>query len=119
MAKKFNVLIFLIVHPKKNNEAGADCDAVMGSSNITNLADVVLNYSEPKKDQHGDRVLHIWKNRLNGKLDREGMPLWYEEISKRITAVQGVFDWKYGWEDIEEFEPVEDDEDLPFGTMED
>ena len=66
MAKKFNVLIFLIVHPKKNNEAGADCDAVMGSSNITNLADVVLNYSEPKKDQHGDRVLHIWKNRLNG-----------------------------------------------------
>ena len=118
MAKKYEVLIILIVHPKKSNEAGADCDAVMGSSNITNLADIVLNYSEPKKDQHGDRVLQIWKNRLNGKLDREGIPLWYEETSKRISDREGIFDWEYGWERERDFEQVDDGEDLPFGDPE-
>ena len=118
MAKKFEILIFLIVHPKKTNEGGDNCDTVMGSSNITNLADVVLDYAEPKKEQHGDRVLHIWKNRLNGKLDREGMPLWYEEVSKRISPNQGLFDWTYGWEKGEAFETVPEDEELPFGDPE-
>jgi archaellum biogenesis ATPase FlaH len=119
MAKRYEVLIILIVHPRKSNESSADCDAVMGSSNITNLADVVLNYGEPKKDQKGDRVLHIWKNRLNGNTDREGLPLWYESTSKRISALEGLFDWNAGWEDEKDFEPVPEDEELPFGTMED
>lgn len=119
MAKRYEVLIILIVHPRKSNESSADCDAVMGSSNITNLADVVLNYGEPKKDQKGDRVLHIWKNRLNGNTDREGLPLWYENTSKRISALEGLFDWSVGWEDEKDFEPVPEDEELPFGTMED
>lgn len=119
MAKRYEVLIILIVHPRKSNESSADCDAVMGSSNITNLADVVLNYGEPKKDQKGDRVLHIWKNRLNGNTDREGLPLWYESTSKRISALEGLFDWSAGWEGEKDFEPVPEDEELPFGTMED
>ena len=119
MAKRYEVLIILIVHPRKSNESSADCDAVMGSSNITNLADVVLNYGEPKKDQKGDRVLHIWKNRLNGNTDREGLPLWYENTSKRISALEGLFDWSVGWEGEKDFEPVPEDEELPFGTMED
>jgi archaellum biogenesis ATPase FlaH len=119
MAKRYEVLIILIVHPRKSNESSADCDAVMGSSNITNLADVVLNYGEPKKEQKGDRVLHIWKNRLNGNTDREGLPLWYESTSKRISALEGLFDWNAGWEDEKDFEPVPEDEELPFGTMED
>ena len=114
MAKRYEVLIILIVHPRKSNESSADCDAVMGSSNITNLAD-----GEPKKDQKGDRVLHIWKNRLNGNTDREGLPLWYESTSKRISALEGLFDWSAGWEGEKDFEPVPEDEELPFGTMED
>ena len=119
MAKRHEVLIFLIVHPKKNNEAGADCDTVMGSSNITNLADVVLNYSEPKKDRKGDRVLQIWKNRLTGQLERDGIPLWYEASSKRITAMEGIFDWNCGWENtVDDFITVEEDDELPFGELE-
>ena len=122
MAKRHEALIFLIVHPKKNNSDSDDCDAVMGSSNITNLADVVLNYAEPKKDQDGDRVLHIWKNRLNGQVDREGLPLWYEDTSKRISSAHGLFDWECGWEKDDDSDndgfTEPNDEDLPFGDPE-
>jgi len=120
MAKKFNVLVLLIAHPRKGNGYDFDNDDVSGSSNITNLVDVVIRYDEPnhKTDQEGDRVLQIYKNRLTGKIDRNGIPLWFNEASKRISERPDDFSWKYGWETKDSnmpdgFKSASDDE-IPF-----
>ena len=118
MAKQHEVLIMLVAHPRKVSERhDFDNDDVSGSSNITNLCDVILHYSKPKgqpKDSP-ERVLHITKNRNNGRVDYEGTMLYFEEESKRISAAMGVFDWKYGWESPEaKFVSADDLNDIPF-----
>ena len=120
IAKQMNVLIILIAHPKKQNIQKFSNDDVSGSSNITNLCDVVMRYTEPEddaaKDAKADRVLQVYKNRLSGKLNTRGIPLYYEDASKRIAEARERFDWNVGWEsrgkqtlpDASEFEPVEE-----------
>lgn len=101
LAKKYNVLIFLIVHPRKSNGYNFDNDDVAGSSNITNLVDVVLRYGKPKEENvsadTNERVLAVYKNRLTGRTNRDGIKLYYQESSKRISE-DGLFDWELGWE---------------------
>ena len=120
IAKRFNVLIFLIAHPKKNqNGKDFSNDDVAGSSNITNLVDVVLRYDEPSKksNENGDpapeRVLQVFKNRLTGRLNLDGIGLYYQESSKRISESRTDFNWPIGWEEPEDFKPA-DDMDIPF-----
>ena len=98
MARIYNVLIFLVAHPRKTNGSDFDNDDVSGSSNITNLADIVIQYGKPKEDMDGDRTLRIVKNRMTGQLETDGIPLWFEESSKRISDHEGRFSWYYGWE---------------------
>ena len=104
MAKQLNILIILVAHPKKQGYREFSNDDVSGSSNITNLCDVVLRYTRPQKpDNPSDsrvpnRVLQIYKNRLTGKLDKDGIPLYYQESSKRIAESKYRFDWEIGWE---------------------
>jgi hypothetical protein len=91
------VIIFLIAHPRKRKGDGGDFDAddVMGSGNITNAVDVVLNYDiGPKKFDDGspDRVLSVQKNRLTGELTN-GINLWYDPASKRISERRSDFSW--------------------------
>ncbi len=107
IAKQFNVLIFLIAHPKKNQSGKYTFtnDDVAGSSNITNLVDVVLRYDAPNHEQEyddetprPDRVLQVYKNRLTGKVKLDGIGLYYQESSKRISEDKMTFDWELGWE---------------------
>lgn len=127
MAKRFNVLIFLIAHPKKNQSGKYTFsnDDVAGSSNITNLVDVVLRYDIPEKkeeetpDPKPSRVLQVFKNRLTGRLCIDGIGLYYEESSRRISEDSHDFKWKLGWEDpeCEDFVNIEEIElpfDIPF-----
>ncbi len=104
MAKRYDVIILLIVHPRKRTGKTFDNDEVAGSSNITNMADVVMNYSLPKddNDEHPDRILQITKNRLNGRTNYDGIPLWYEEKSKRILEGIGIDNKEFGW-NIDDF----------------
>lgn len=116
MARTMNVVIILVVHPRKANAKDFGNDDVMGSSNITNLAHVVLRYTEPKERSaaNEDRVLQTLKSRLIGRIDRDGIPLWYQESSKRISESQ-TFDWTLGWEtDDTSFMPVENDDEIPW-----
>ena len=113
MSKKYNVLIFLVAHPRKENGSEYDSDDVLGSSNITNLAEVVLRYDEPKKDDTGaPRVLSVLKNRYGGMINRSGIPMYYDERSKRISS-DGKFDWQCGWESCD-FVDVDVPEEIPF-----
>ena len=121
IAKRFNVLIFLIAHPKKNQTGKFNFtnDDVSGSSNITNLVDVVLRYDlPPKKDEDDDtprpqRILQVFKNRLTGKLCLDGIGLYYQESSRRISEDNHTFDWDLGWEDSKTFKSIEEQE-IPF-----
>ena len=122
MAKQYNIIIFLVVHPRKSQgyTKSFQNDDVAGSGNITNLADTILNYTKPKEDDGApdpaERILQITKNRLHGRTDFKGIRLWFEESSKRVTEVQGRFDWELGWEN-HDFVEIEDEDDswLPFG----
>ena len=44
MAKRYNVAIILVVHPRKNRFSTDDTDEVSGSADITNKVDVVMTY---------------------------------------------------------------------------
>ena len=117
MAKSMDVVIFLIAHPRKNNDSEIKNDDVSGSSNITNLCDVVMSYSapDPKKppEDRADRLLSVTKNRLNGELTKNPIHLFYQKSSKRISSDRGCFDWEIGWE--KEFggqDPQQQDDDF-------
>ena len=122
IAKQFNVIIFLVAHPKKNQTGKYDFtnDDVAGSSNITNLVDVVLRYDEPNRkssdeEEHPDRILQVLKNRLTGKLKVDGIGLYYQESSRRIAENNSTFDWELGWEDgCFRSTTTAEDEEVPF-----
>lgn len=119
MAKDFNVLVLLIVHPRKTSQSIMN-DDVAGSANITNLADVVMSYSRPDNEEEAEetRLIRVLKNRLNGKLTKDGIPVLYQEASKRIAEVGQGFDWALGWEKMipQMFHPVAEAEqmEIPF-----
>lgn len=120
IARQFEVIIFLVAHPRKSNASDFRNDDVGGSGNITNLAHMVLNYGDTRdKEDPGDRILQVTKNRLTGITCQKGIPLWFQEASKRITDKEHVFNWRYGWEkekpaDIRMDIETDEDFDIPF-----
>lgn len=121
IAKYLNVLIFLIAHPKKNQSGKYTFsnDDVSGSSNITNLVDVVLRYDAPSKvsdegEVRPDRVLQVFKNRLTGKIKTDGIGLYYQESSKRISENKMTFDWELGWEKDNPSSLATEEAEIPF-----
>ena len=66
-AKKYNVIVHLVAHPRKSMNENITKDDVAGSANITNLADYVTvierNFDETKEY---DASLNILKNRHTG-----------------------------------------------------
>lgn len=99
IARQYEVIIFLVAHPRKSNGYTFRNDDVSGSGNITNLAHMVLNYTDPLNDDDpGDQILQVTKNRLTGRTNMKGIPLWFQESSKRISEVENDFSWRFGWE---------------------
>ena len=100
MAKRQNVAIILVVHPRKNRFSSDDTDEVSGSADITNKVDIVMTYKKVKGLPDDERVLTVSKNRLTGKLavGEKAIPLFYDEASKRISDNRDAFLKSYGWE---------------------
>lgn len=111
MAKKYNVFILLVAHPRKQYGSISN-DDISGSSNITDRADIVLVYGRPKKEKNEKeqelsevvddsvRVLEVLKNRLTGNLamDKKGIKLVFEPGSKRIAEnTKAFFEKTYKW----------------------
>ena len=120
MAKTYEVAIILVAHPKKTKEAFQN-DDVAGSADITNLGDLVMNYSRNhSSDYDCDGLLSVTKNRLTGRLTKQGEPieLYYSASSKRIMCA-GQKPRRYGWETQalvdSDFPVLEDDGLLPAG----
>lgn len=132
IASTMDVLIILVAHLRKNGDKDdGGNDEIAGSSNITNLADVTLKYSDPKprtrkengknveyidRERDGDRVLRVMKNRIAGELGTGSIKLWYDRASTRIAEAKGLFDWELSWRSgTNEFVPVDEtDEVIPF-----
>lgn len=116
MVMRYQVLIILVAHPRKSMANSFRNDDILGSSNITNLADVILRYDKPKVDKADlnppDRILQITKNRQSGKT-HDGIRLWFDSASKRISEKQTDFGWKIDFKPPE-FIEVDDLDVIPF-----
>lgn len=100
IAKRQQVAVILVVHPRKNSFGADDNDSVSGSADITNKVDVVMTYKRGKELPENERILAVSKNRLTGKLaaGEKALTLYYDEASKRISDNTGDFTRCYGWE---------------------
>lgn len=127
MAHRLEVLIILVVHPRKRNGNTFSNDDISGSGNIANLADVVMRYTVPNEDNTSgaDRLLQITKNRINGRIhfNNHGVPLYFDDKSKRIAATRFGGDsagigFTLGWEaeltDGDGFLSIPEGIDVPF-----
>ena len=115
LAMKYNVLIILVAHKRKNTFAGDDMDDVMGSSDITNLSSVVISYGRDTELAENQRRLRLLKNRLFGKVNYSGWVMDFDEKSNRIYGDSDNFEREFGWTKLieNEFETVDVDE-IPF-----
>ena len=101
----------LVAHKRKDNGSTITNDNVSGSSDITNLASIVLSYERaPAKREdvsEDERILKITKNRLFGKIDNYGFVLKYDKASKRIYSNDFERNREYGWSKEKPFKQVE------------
>lgn len=113
LARKFEVVILLICHPRKTSGDNLANDDVSGSADITNKANIVLTYSRvfvnKEEPNPAIRNLAVTKNRLTGKLG--SVKMIYSESSKRICWVKAK-DLKKQY--LTEDNKATEDEDLPF-----
>ena len=113
MSKLFGIVIILVVHPRKTKADSFDNDDVSGASEITNKADVVMNYARLSTKESGDepepnnvRWLEVTKNRTgNGVLGK--IKVDFSPESKRIV--------EHGESFIKQYLPIQNDEDFISG----
>ncbi len=111
---RYNVVVLLVAHPKKTDGKVTDNDAVSGSSDITNRADIVLSYVKNAEGEAPGGKVFVMKNRMTGKLalGDGAVAMEYEPSSKRIYQAGSSPSYKYDWERT----PAEfgSADDLPF-----
>ncbi len=112
IALKYNVLIILVAHKRKNNFSANDNDEISGSGDISNLAMLTMVYEKSKDVEQSQRLLKVSKNRLFGKLETDGWIMNYDEVSKRIYGAHDDVNVEYGWININDFIPVTEDMEL-------
>ena len=97
MARRLNVIILLIAHPRKTFGNYVSNDDVSGSADITNKASVVMTYSrviiDKEEPDPTERRLEVIKNRLTGKLG--DVHVYYSDESKRIVGPDRKFNRCY------------------------
>ena len=120
IALRYDVLILLVAHRRKNSFTQDANDEVSGSGDITNLAGVTLSYDRGSKEEIRDgylnesqRKLITAKNRLFGKVDLDGIVLNYDEKSKRIYGPRDDVNYEFGWNKADGFMSSGDME-IPF-----
>lgn len=122
LALKYDCLILLVAHQRKNNFSQDVNDEISGSGDISNLAGLTLGYNRGSKDEieknlmlESQRKLVIAKNRIFGKIDLNGVILNYDEKSKRIYRTTNELHYQFGWDITDGF--VQEDlenSDCPF-----
>lgn len=121
LAIKYDCLILLVAHQRKNNFTTDVNDEISGSGDITNLAGITLSYNRGTKDEiekgmvsEFQRKLIIAKNRLFGKINLQGILLDYDERSKRIYGTGDDLDYQFGWNTDENGFTSAENMEIPF-----
>lgn len=117
IAIRYNVMILLVAHMRKNNLASGGNDEIAGSSNITNIAMLTLAYERDNEIGESRRLIKINKNRLFGKITNEnGIVVDYDERSKRIYGQGDDLDYDYGFDPTADgFAEMPKDADMEWG----
>ena len=130
MAKKANIHILFVAHPRKA-QGFLRLDDVSGSGDLTNMVDnafiihrnnedfkrltkEMFKWKETDDVYRGTNIIEIAKDRDMGNQD-VFIPLWYEPETKRLKNTQAET-IHYGWEaDVDDFIKVDfdNDESLP------
>lgn len=114
MALKYNALILLVAHKRKNNFSTNENDEISGSGDISNLATITIAYEKDKELLPEQRRLKVSKNRLFGKTETKGYILDYDEKSKRIYGQGDDLGFDYGWDQsVDQFIDI-GSEEVPF-----
>ena len=95
-AKKNDVHVHMVAHPRKAGEGGLSADDVSGANEITNLADNVFSVERAREGEEVDSRIRILKVRETGS--RETVPLMFDRKSRRYYDAGGNPDKKYSWE---------------------
>ena len=117
MARRLNVVILMVAHPRKTMTTYVSNDDVSGSADITNKASIVMTYSRViRKDEEPDpdeRCLAVIKNRLTGKLGE--VYVYFSGDSKRIVGPDKNFKKCYMMPKFgTEVEINDEDMEIPF-----
>ena len=113
-AKKFNVLVFLVAHPRKlNGDIRITKEDIAGSSNIVNLAHTVFSvhrytkqekegeekpngeYFRGKEPKEYDTVVEVLKNRITGLLPE--CEMYFDYNSYRFYRTPEELWMRYKW----------------------
>lgn len=113
LALRYNILILLVAHKRKNNFSTNENDEISGSGDIANLALITIAYEKDKELSSDQRLCKVSKNRLFGKVNTDGWVLEFNEKSKRIYGVSDDVNVDYGW-NVQNDGFYEVDEDTPF-----
>lgn len=113
LALRYNILILLVAHKRKNNFSTNENDEISGSGDIANLALITIAYEKDKELSSDQRLCKVSKNRLFGKVNTDGWVLEFNEKSKRIYGVGDDVNVDYGW-NVQNDGFYEVDEDTPF-----
>lgn len=120
IAIRYDTLILLVAHRRKNAFTQDANDEISGSGDITNLAGITLSYDRGSKSEiekgilnEDQRKLILAKNRLFGRTNLKGIVLNYDEKSKRIYGPHDDLNKQYGWDNTDGFEQIAQEE-IPF-----
>ena len=107
IALQYNVLILLVAHRRKSQGTTDINDEISGSGDITNLAGVVISYDKNDDENiQAERLLKLTKSRLIGKLNFDGIPLSYDEKTKRIYGMNDDLYKDFSWKKTDGFRQI-------------
>lgn len=113
-AKKYNVHVHLVAHPRKTSDT-LTSDDVAGSSDVTNRADNVVSLRKLEGEEAAanncSAILKVLKNRLFGEVGE--IALDFCQVCRRFSPAGAGQGGGYGW-NTSEVEQINVLEDLPF-----
>lgn len=130
-AKKYNVLVFLVAHPRKTGEIRVTKEDIAGSGNIVNLAHMVFSihryttkekegetntrnqYIKGKEPIPEDSCVEVLKNRITGILPL--VKLYFDYPSYRFYKKPSELWFRYGWN--KDASPIRTDDPNPHNVV--
>lgn len=95
-AKKNDVHVHMVAHPRKAGAGGLSADDVAGANEIGNLSDNIFSVERATPEDDCSCRIRILKVRENG--NREVVPLMFDEKSHRFYDIGGNPNKRYSWE---------------------